>query len=82
MRILTWQLNRTTYFHHPVILANAGIQSSQGFFWIPALRSAAAGMTSLVAGLIIRFEDIETCPLVRVPNRKVIERRKTLNSEP
>ena len=35
-----------------VIPAKAGIQYLQGLFWIPALRSAAAGMTSLVAGLI------------------------------
>jgi hypothetical protein len=50
---LTLQINRPFDSHLPVILANAGIQKSQGFFWIPALRSAAAGMTSLVAGLII-----------------------------
>ena len=51
--VLTLQLNRPSDSHRPVILANAGIQYFQGFFWIPDLRSAVAGMTSLVAGLII-----------------------------
>ena len=51
--LLTWQLNRPSDINHPVILANAEIQLSQGLFWIPALRSAAAGMTRLVAGVII-----------------------------
>ena len=55
--ILTWQLNRPSDIHHsrgacagldPV----AGTQWSQGLFWIPALHSAAAGMTNLVAGLM------------------------------
>ena len=31
----------------------AGIQCFQLLFWIPALRSAVAGMTSLVAGRIV-----------------------------
>jgi hypothetical protein len=33
-------------------------------FWIPALRFAAAGMTSFVAGLIVptlEFEDVHSC---------------------
>jgi hypothetical protein len=51
--ILTWQLNIQSNLRALVILAKAGIQQSQDLFWIPALRSAAAGMTSLIAELII-----------------------------
>jgi len=51
--ILTWQLNKPFDINPLVIPAKAGIQQLQGFSWIPALRSAAAGMTSLVAGLIL-----------------------------
>ena len=43
-------------FYHSishVIPAKAGIQYFQMLFWIPVLCFAAAGMTSLVAGLII-----------------------------
>ena len=46
--------------------AKAGIQQLQGPFWIPALRSAAAGMTSFVAGLVKNPgpEDLAlVCPL-------------------
>jgi hypothetical protein len=50
--ILTWQLNRPSDIHHSVIPAKAGTQWSHCLLWIPALRSAAAGMTNLVAGLI------------------------------
>jgi hypothetical protein len=32
--ILTLQLNRPSDSHQPVILANTGIQKSQGLFWI------------------------------------------------
>jgi len=38
---------------HLVIPAQAGIQYLQVHVWIPALRYAAAGMTNLLAGLII-----------------------------
>ena len=46
--------------------AKAGIQQLQGPFWIPALRSVAAGMTSFVAGLVKNPgpEDLAlVCPL-------------------
>jgi hypothetical protein len=52
VKLLTWQLNIQSNIRAPVIPAKAGIQQSQGIFWIPALRSAVAGMTSLFAGLI------------------------------
>jgi len=50
--LLIYQLNIATDIHHLVIPAKAGIQKLQRTVWIPALRSAAAGMTGLVAGLI------------------------------
>jgi hypothetical protein len=43
--LLNWQLKRATFDHHPVFPAKARIQCYRGFFWIPALRFAAAGMT-------------------------------------
>ena len=45
-------IQRATFDQDPVIPAKAGIQDYRGFYWIPALRFAAAGMTKLIAGLI------------------------------
>jgi len=38
---------------HLVIPAKAGIQYLQARIWIPAIRYATAGMTNLLAGLIM-----------------------------
>jgi hypothetical protein len=45
-----------------------------GLFWIPALRSAAAGMTSLVAGLIIGVNIIATHLIKKCPRASVCVR--------
>ena len=52
-KILIWQINMPTENPHLVIPAKAGIQYLQARIWIPALRYAAAGMTNLLARLII-----------------------------
>ena len=46
-------IKHTNFSLHFVIPAQAGIQYYQQLFWIPALRYAAAGMTYLIAGLIV-----------------------------
>jgi hypothetical protein len=45
-----------------------------GLFWVPALRSAAAGMTSLVAGLIIGVNIIATHLIKKCPRASVCVR--------
>jgi hypothetical protein len=54
----TWQLNRPSEIHHHVIPVTTGIQTLLHLFWIPALRSATAGMTGLVAGQIKKEDSI------------------------
>jgi hypothetical protein len=43
--LLPRQLKTAIFDRHPVIPAKAEIQYYQPFYWIPALRFAAAGMT-------------------------------------
>jgi len=53
LSIIKPAIKQTNLSLHFVIPAKAGIQHSQQLFWIPALRYATAGMTYLIAGLII-----------------------------
>jgi hypothetical protein len=55
---MTRQLNRPSDIDHLVIPAKTEIHKLQGLFWIPALRSAPAGMTNLVSGLKVTLMGI------------------------
>ncbi|CAB1079734.1 hypothetical protein D1AOALGA4SA_7442 [Olavius algarvensis Delta 1 endosymbiont] len=43
--VVNRRFNRLSFSNPPVIPAKAGIQQNRSVFWIPALRSAAAGLT-------------------------------------
>jgi len=59
-------IKHTNFSLHFVIPAQAGIHYHQQLFWIPALRYAAAGMTYLIAGLIITICLFILCSFVKL----------------